>query len=60
MMGDAEDDSGSLDSDSDLILDGDAGAAASGKAIPLAYHARSTFEAIPICNFFSHYRHHGH
>ena len=36
MMGDAEDDSGSLDSDSDLILDGDAGAAASGKAIPFA------------------------
>ena len=28
MMGDAEDDSGSLDSDSDLILDGDGGAAA--------------------------------
>merc|ERR1719367_2519588 len=27
MMGDAEDDSGSLDSDSDLILDGDGGAA---------------------------------
>ena len=37
MMGDAEDDSGSLDSDSDLILDGDAGAAASGKAIPFAH-----------------------
>ena len=30
MMGDADDDSGSLDSDSDLILDGDAGAAATG------------------------------
>ena len=30
MMGDAEDDSGSLDSDSDLILDGDGGAAGAG------------------------------
>ena len=59
MMGDAEDDSGSLDSDSDLILDGDAGAVASGKAIPFA-HISISHVSIPICNFISRYRHHGH
>ena len=54
MMGDAEDDSGSLDSDSDLILDGDAGAAASGKA---AIFLRAHFFIllgvyVPMCSHF--------